>query len=173
MSTSGKYLIRSTLRASATIALRSPAIGRRPLLVSYLPLKGRQALFARHLQPRSGTVRFANLMIHYPDIDALTFMLEEIFIHEDYRFTSGVAEPLIIDCGSNIGVSVMYFKTLYANCRIRAFEPDSISGEYLERNIAENHLDGISLFRCLSARPTRKGCVHIRAWRTYRSRGKP
>ena len=149
MLASGRHFLRAALRESATIAVRSPAIGRRQLLAGYLPLKARQALAATRAQPRSGVARLSNLTIHYPNLDALVFMLEEIFIHEDYRFSTKAADPLVIDCGSNIGVSVLYFKTLYPNCRMRAFEPDPLSYRFLERNIAENHLDGISLSRCL------------------------
>lgn len=50
--------------------------------------------------------------------------LKEIFIEEVYRFKSSTDTPYILDCGSNIGLSVIYFKKLFPKAEIIAFEPD-------------------------------------------------
>jgi hypothetical protein len=39
--------------------------------------------------------------------------LQEIFLEETYKFTSPKPDPVIIDCGANIGLSIIYFKKLY------------------------------------------------------------
>src|ERR1700693_4874079 len=51
-------------------------------------------------------------------------LFEEIFIRQDYIFVSRRPDPLIIDCGSNIGMSILYFKRRYPKARIIGFEPD-------------------------------------------------
>ncbi|KAA9332266.1 FkbM family methyltransferase [Hymenobacter busanensis] len=51
--------------------------------------------------------------------------VEEIFVDEVYRFESKNSSPFIIDCGANIGLSVIYFKKRFPNSRILAFEADN------------------------------------------------
>lgn len=69
--------------------------------------------------------------------DALSFlsMKEEIFDHEIYRFRSTSQAPFIIDGGANIGLSALYFKKLYPDCRIVAFEPDDAICTVLKTNL--------------------------------------
>lgn len=62
--------------------------------------------------------------------------LEEIFIDEIYRFNSLTETPRIIDCGANIGLSIIYFKKLFPKSKITAFEPDLEIFEILEQNIS-------------------------------------
>lgn len=50
--------------------------------------------------------------------------LNELFIEEVYKFKSDTDSPRIIDCGSNIGLSILYFKRLFPNAKITGFEPD-------------------------------------------------
>lgn len=51
--------------------------------------------------------------------------LNELFIEEVYKFNSKNKNPLIIDCGSNIGLSIIYFKRLFPQAKIIGFEPDN------------------------------------------------
>ncbi len=48
----------------------------------------------------------------------------EIFEEQVYKFTPKNNNPLIIDCGSNIGLSLLYFSRNYPGAKIIAFEPD-------------------------------------------------
>ncbi len=70
-------------------------------------------------------------------VDSSTFLhgYQEIFREEVYRFRSNRNSPLIIDCGSNIGLSIIYFKTLFPESRIIGFEPDTEIFKVLERNV--------------------------------------
>jgi FkbM family methyltransferase len=61
--------------------------------------------------------------------------LKEIFCDELYRFESNSPTPRIIDCGANIGLSVLYLKTLYPNADITAFEPDPHIFSLLSSNL--------------------------------------
>ena len=71
-------------------------------------------------------------------VDCPTFLssLKEIFIDEIYKFHSGKAIINIIDCGANIGLATLYFKKLFANAHIVAFEPDPNIFRVLEQNIS-------------------------------------
>jgi FkbM family methyltransferase len=77
--------------------------------------------------------------------DTLLFLMDEIFFRREYAFTSAVDEPLIIDCGSNIGISILFFKKLLPKARVIGFEPDKKTFELLSRNIVENGLSHVSL----------------------------
>lgn len=52
---------------------------------------------------------------------------------------------MIIDCGSNIGMSVLYFKWLYPGSKVIAFEPDLSTCRLLERNVRENKLNDVEI----------------------------
>lgn len=60
-------------------------------------------------------------------VDGLTFssQFNEIFEDEIYYFDHNSGEiPFIIDAGANVGVAVVYWKNLYPQAKILAFEPD-------------------------------------------------
>lgn len=65
---------------------------------------------------------------------SLIHSVDEIFKEEIYKFTSESPKPYIIDCGANIGLSVLYFKRLFPESEIVAFEPDEKIFEILKRN---------------------------------------
>ncbi|RYY67591.1 MAG: FkbM family methyltransferase [Chitinophagaceae bacterium] len=69
----------------------------------------------------------------------------ELFEQGIYAFPSDRPDPLIVDCGANIGISVLYFKTLFPQARIIAFEPDPGNFELLQRNVRDNGLTGVDL----------------------------
>jgi FkbM family methyltransferase len=74
------------------------------------------------------------------------FSYREIFKEEIYRFNIDSPSPLIIDCGANIGLSLIYFKHLYPDARIVAFEPDGEIFGILEQNIKTFHFKNITLY---------------------------
>ena len=46
-----------------------------------------------------------------PDINGESLLGEEIFIEKVYNQSFG-SKPYIIDCGANIGLSIIYFKSI-------------------------------------------------------------
>lgn len=68
---------------------------------------------------------------------------EIVFIEEDYRFEAASPRPRILDCGSNIGLSILYFKHLHPHASIKAFEPDPLTYSLLRRNLIRNKLSGV------------------------------
>lgn len=81
------------------------------------------------------TTQFMGRPLEIVDVDSYFGMCEEIFLRKNYEFEAGRKAPLIIDCGANIGLSVIFFKTLYPQCTIIAFEPDRTVFPVLKRNI--------------------------------------
>lgn len=80
-------------------------------------------------------------------VDACTFLAgqKEIFGREMYAFRADSPRPRILDCGANIGLSVIYFKTLYPAAQIVAFEPDPAIFQALAANIASFGFENVDL----------------------------
>ncbi|MEL1240153.1 FkbM family methyltransferase [Flavobacterium flavipallidum] len=78
--------------------------------------------------------------------NTIILLFKEIFITNDYFFQSDNQTPKIIDCGANIGMSILYFKFRYPNCSIVAFEPNPRAFDLLKKNIEQNKLDKIELY---------------------------
>ena len=72
-------------------------------------------------------------------------MFEEIFIGLEYYFKASGNKPIIIDGGSNIGMALLFFKKLYPNAEIIAFEPDKKTFIKLKENVEANHLKNVML----------------------------
>lgn len=90
-------------------------------------------------------IRFLGFDIRYFSAQGLAYLVEEIFINHLYRFKSLHSEPFIIDAGSNIGMSILYFKLYYPKCKIMGFEADRATFELCQANIAQNNLVGVEL----------------------------
>lgn len=76
---------------------------------------------------------------------AFRILFNEVFIKQDYYFDAKTDSPLIIDCGANIGMSVLYFKILYPKSKIIAFEPSPLAFKLLEKNVKQNKLQNVTL----------------------------
>jgi len=76
-----------------------------------------------------------------PDVLSFLWQFHDIFAEEIYKFESPKTSPVIYDCGANVGTSCLYFKKLYPNSRIRAFEADPEISNILKQNMKANRLD--------------------------------
>jgi len=93
------------------------------------------------------TVKLIDKEIGVPDIASYNFMHKEIFSQEIYKFYTGNKEPYIIDCGANIGLSIIYLKSLYPDSKIVAFEPDPEIFQILKGNVEAFNFDQIELIQ--------------------------
>jgi FkbM family methyltransferase len=82
--------------------------------------------------------------IEFCTVDSFYHLFNEIYSKQEYYFETDTDRPFIIDCGSNIGMSVMYFKTLFPKAEILAFEPDSDAYRCLANNIRGNELVSVT-----------------------------
>ena len=92
-----------------------------------------------------GVLKLNKYSIEY--IDSLSFYYEykDIFKKRIYYFGNKNKSPLIIDAGGYIGVSTLYFKSIYPDARIIVFEPDPNIFSVLSKNVKTNDLKGITL----------------------------
>lgn len=70
--------------------------------------------------------------------------LTEIFVEEIYK-QNLPENAVIIDCGANIGLSVIYLKRHFPTASITAFEPDNKNYELLEKNVQSHNLSNVAL----------------------------
>jgi FkbM family methyltransferase len=71
----------------------------------------------------------------YVDAVSFAWQYKEIFEREIYNFLPTGSDIKVIDCGANIGVSVMYFANKFPGCSIDAFEPDNKIFKILTKNV--------------------------------------
>jgi FkbM family methyltransferase len=115
------------------------------LLASYARLKVQELV--EHRRPPRGVrrTRILGMDVAFLDHYWLVEMFEEIFLRGQYYFESAEEQPLIVDVGSNIGVSILFFKRLFPAAAIIGFEPDPAAFRLLERNVEANRLSDVSL----------------------------
>ncbi len=70
--------------------------------------------------------------------------LHEIFILEIYKIKLPV-NACIIDCGANIGISVLYLKNRFPDSTLIAFEPDKQNFEILNLNIKSFNFKNVEI----------------------------
>ena len=90
-------------------------------------------------------VTFGRYQFRVPDALSFLWQFREIFVDEFYRFPTTSAAPVIFDCGTNIGTSVLYFRQLYPNARIVAFEADEHISTTLQENLKQNQISGVEV----------------------------
>jgi FkbM family methyltransferase len=115
-----------------------------PLLATYGRLKAREV----GERGREGEVRRTTILgmpVVFHDHYWLLEMYEDIFLRRQYEFASSHPAPLIVDAGSNIGLAILFFKRLYPQARVLAFEPDPATFALLVQNVAENGFDDVML----------------------------
>ncbi|MCR9171621.1 MAG: FkbM family methyltransferase [bacterium] len=96
-------------------------------------------LFVIKGKNKGGKTRVMGRKVHYNDAKALMGMYQEIVHSEHYKFKPKSSTPVIIDCGANIGISVLYFDKVFSNAEIIAVEADPEITSILKRNLTENN----------------------------------
>ncbi len=92
-----------------------------------------------------GFVKLKGNRFYYTDSVSFLTIFSEIFIKKIYKFKSNSNQPIIFDCGANIGLSVLYFKMLYPNAIIHAFEPDPEIFKLLNQNLRPYNFNNVFL----------------------------
>ena len=112
------------------------------LNINWLKLK-----YYKHLSgTRIRTHKLFGHAFYFSRPQELLHGLKEIFIDEIYRLKLE-PDPFIIDCGANIGMSIIYVKQKYPSAEILAFEPDDSNFSLLEKNISSFGYSGVQLHR--------------------------
>lgn len=85
------------------------------------------------ISPKSITIN--GKKVNYLRDEEIVHCLKEIFFEKSYAFETNKENPYIIDCGSHIGMSILFYKTTFKSATIKGFEPDKVNFEILKKNI--------------------------------------
>tara|TARA_B100000745_G_scaffold300599_1_gene255790 strand:- start:12684 stop:13478 length:795 start_codon:yes stop_codon:yes gene_type:complete len=107
--------------------------------VFFLRFYGRKRKIAKH------DVRFLGYKIHIVDGPSFLWQMKDVFVDEAYMFNSDSTQPVIYDCGSNIGIVSLYFKKLFPGAKIVAFEADAKLATLSKDNFIRNQIDDIEV----------------------------
>lgn len=94
----------------------------------------------------SNTENFKEFKLSFYNYKDFYFLFKDIFARQEYYFMTSNPKPLIIDCGANIGLATIYFKWLYPESEIHAFEPDLDTFNKLKQNIELNDYKDVYLY---------------------------
>jgi FkbM family methyltransferase len=90
----------------------------------------------------------------YVDKHAIWTLIHEILMDQEYYFDTDQKKPYIIDAGANFGMSSVYFKELYPNAEVLAFEPVPFLHDLASKNVARNKLSDVTVLKKgLAAKP--------------------
>ena len=139
--------IRKTLKAERKLATRYPVSGLRAAR-QYKDRMDRAGADTASTPPEGKSLGFLNYDISYLGDREFLVMIDEIFVNNLYALQTSAAAPVILDCGSNIGLFVLFIKSLHPEARITAFEPSARSFDLLSRNVSKNNVTVVSLQNC-------------------------
>ncbi len=112
-----------------------------------IPLFRKYSMEKLKLLPRyqRGICKFDAYSVEYVDPISLYYEYRDIFKKRIYHFQCKDKSPFVIDAGGYIGMSALYFKSIYPNANITVFEPDPNIFSVLSKNVEMNNLKGIFL----------------------------
>ncbi|WP_254563024.1 FkbM family methyltransferase [Dyadobacter diqingensis] len=90
-------------------------------------------------------VSFGKYTFEVPDVMSFLWQYKEIFVDEFYLFKASNPKPVILDCGANIGMSILYFKNLYPESKVIAFEAEPAISALLSANLSRNNITGVEV----------------------------
>ena len=92
---------------------------------------------------RPGVFTFPWGAFEYVALGQVTIQFEEIFLKRHYAFSTSLESPVILDCGGNVGMSAVWFKTNYPSCKLTVFEPDRKLAALIEKNLGHAGISGV------------------------------
>lgn len=108
-------------------------------------------------------IKINGMVIYFPIFSEAIALVEEIFERKIYDIEL-IDPKCIMDVGSNIGISVLYFANRYPNAAIICFEPSDIAYKFLEKNIIKNKLQKITYYKYGAAQSERKAILYSNSY---------
>src|SRR5260370_27227682 len=95
-------------------------------------------------------LRWSGRDVFYRSGTADPFVLYQVLLRSgkkaEYYVPPALGPKIILDIGSNIGASIIYFHRQFPDANIFGFEPHPDTFRILQQNVA--HLRGVTLFNC-------------------------
>jgi FkbM family methyltransferase len=102
----------------------------------WIPVK-RRIRMGNQIKSELKLKKFNKTFFFYLTDNSDLTILKEIFVDNEYDFDLPYSPKIIFDLGSNVGLSVIYFRLKYLNAKIYAFEPDPEAFRKLKKNIKQ------------------------------------
>jgi FkbM family methyltransferase len=90
-----------------------------------------------------GSINIFGKPFIYADSLSFYYMYKEIFEKKIYSFNNS-NNPYIIDCGANIGLSILFYKLNYNDAEVLAVEADRAIFDILSKNIKAFNLSNVT-----------------------------
>ena len=84
--------------------------------------------------------------IRFLDKKATWTMIGELLFNEEYALELDTERPFILDCGTNIGLAIYYYKHCWPQARVIGFEPWPVAYEAAQWNIEHNAWDNVIVY---------------------------
>ena len=126
-----------------------PSPARSAVVWNYLILTIKATFFGKR---RPDRVRVLGRFVSPDSYALLRVLFVEIFVRREYEFVATREDPLIIDCGGNIGIATLFFSMQYPKARIVTMEPSPGSFVRLRKMKDWNKLDRVELHNVAVAR---------------------
>jgi FkbM family methyltransferase len=71
------------------------------------------------------------------DFQSFFWQYKQIYVDKCYQFSTSSKEPVIIDCGANVGLSAFFFAQSFPKAKVLAFEADANIHQCLSNNVKQ------------------------------------
>lgn len=105
-------------------------------------------IFLKHSQSKrfkQKKIKALSYNLTVADAPSFVWQFKEIFSDEIYKFECEKENPVIFDLGANIGMSVLYFKSIFPKAKIKAYEADSEIASILSSNLKNNGINDVEI----------------------------
>jgi FkbM family methyltransferase len=116
-----------------------PGLSRSGVASTYFKLR-----FLGDSSSKRKQMKILDYVVNYPDRKNLFLLFQDIFLKRIYEMNIDKEKPVIIDCGSNIGLSVLFFNSYYPHSKILAFEAHPKFFKILNDNIQHIKLTNVT-----------------------------
>ena len=106
-------------------------------------------------------VRLSHGALRFPCRHSLWTLLHEILLNEDYNFACDTTSPRVIDGGAHLGMAIYYFKSIYPEARITAFEPHPALRAMAEENVTRNGWEDVEILPHALAATRGEATFHV------------
>ncbi len=141
-----------TLYRATLIQGEGERLPRGPLVRNYLKVRSKHFLTKLFPKLPIQQEELFGYRVRFFDYFMLASLYETMFVNKDYYFETNSAHPLVLDCGSNFGLAVLFMKVAHPGCRVIAFEPDATTFQALRDNVERNGWKDVELHNQAVAR---------------------
>jgi len=138
---------------------RLPVRAKTCVLVTYMRVTAK-LLFVHPFRPIQEETVFG-FTVRCFDYRTMHLLLRVILLRNEYYFETPKANPVIFDCGANIGLATLFFKWWYPHSEIHAFEPDGNTFALLKRNVEANNLSHVHMYNAALSHASGTADFHV------------